>query len=83
MRYSVASWLLLDAISNVAVSARRKSASSVSAKTFALVVGNARYTKINQLENPLNDAPDMAEALVQQLGQQPWEVSRELMTRGK
>ena len=32
-------------------------------KRVALVVGNAKYTKINQLENPLNDAPDFAEAL--------------------
>ncbi len=32
-------------------------------RRVALVIGNAGYLKINKLENPLNDAPDVAEAL--------------------
>ncbi len=32
-------------------------------KRVAMIIGNAKYTKINALENPINDAPDIAEAL--------------------
>lgn len=32
-------------------------------KRVALIVGNANYLRINKLTNPINDAPDLAEAL--------------------
>ena len=32
-------------------------------KRVALIIGNANYARINKLENPVNDAPDIAEAL--------------------
>jgi hypothetical protein len=32
-------------------------------RRVALVIGNAHYKKINRLENPVNDAPDITEAL--------------------
>lgn len=37
--------------------------SAMADRRVALVMGNAHYGKINRLENPLNDAPDLAEAL--------------------
>ncbi len=37
--------------------------SALADRRVALVVGNSKYQKINKLENPVNDAPDIAEAL--------------------
>ena len=35
----------------------------VSDKRIALVIGNGRYQKVSQLDNPVNDATDMAVVL--------------------
>ncbi|WP_460450353.1 caspase family protein [Alsobacter sp. SYSU BS001988] len=37
--------------------------SALAERRVALVIGNANYKKINRLENPVNDAPDISEAL--------------------